>query len=168
MRIVLIIPESSKSERDCLGRRKELGLGMLIIDPEYLQWIKELSLRYRRGQIKAAVKVNQEMLRYYWDLGKDIVQRDAENKYGSGFFNVLSRDLKASLGLSKGFSPTTLKYAKYFYCLYSQALENRQQVADDLVAVFFASTVILNVVYQANAHKCQDHSNYAFHNTSFF
>ncbi len=134
-----------------MGRRKELGLGMLyltdtvkrkdmkktgIIDPEYLQWIKELSLRYRRGQIKAAVKVNQEMLRYYWDLGKDIVQRDAENKYGSGFFNVLSRDLKASLGLSKGFSPTTLKYAKYFYCLYSQALENRQQVADDLDSIF--------------------------------
>lgn len=102
-----------------------------IVDPEYLQWIKDLSLRYRRGQIKAAVHVNQEMLRYYWDLGKDIVQRDAENKYGSGFFNVLSRDLKASLGLSKGFSPTTLKYAKYFYCLYSQAFENRQQVVDD-------------------------------------
>ena len=88
-----------------------------IVDPEYLQWIKDLSLRYRRGQIKAAVHVNQEMLRYYWALGKDIVQRDAENKYGSGFFNVLSRDLKASLGLSKGFSPTTLKYAKYFYCI---------------------------------------------------
>ncbi|MBO7561899.1 MAG: DUF1016 family protein [Bacteroidales bacterium] len=110
-----------------------------IVDPEYLQWIKDLSLRYRRGQIKAAVHVNQEMLRYYWDLGKDIVQRDAENKYGSGFFNVLSRDLKASLGLSKGFSPTTLKYAKYFYCLYSQTLENRQQVVDDFKQLFLDS-----------------------------
>ena len=45
------------------------------MDQDYIQWIKELSSRYRRSQIKAAMKVNQEMLQFYWELGKDIVEK---------------------------------------------------------------------------------------------
>lgn len=61
-----------------------------ILDKDYLQWIKELGSRYRRSQIKAAVKVNEEMLRFYWELGRDIVERDAENRYGKRFYATLS------------------------------------------------------------------------------
>ena len=66
-----------------------------ILDKDYTEWIKQLGTRYRRSQIKAAIKVNEEMLRFYWELGRDIVMRNAENKYGSGFMKCLSRDLKA-------------------------------------------------------------------------
>lgn len=90
-----------------------------ILDKDYVQWIKDLSSRYRRSQIKAAVKVNQEVLKFYWELGRDIVERNAENKYGSQFYTSLSRDLKEMLGIASGFSVTTLKYSKYFFCLYS-------------------------------------------------
>ena len=90
-----------------------------ILDKDYVQWIKELSSRYRRSQIKAAVKVNQEVLRFYWELGRDIVERNAENRYGSQFYMSLSRDLKEEIGVAEGFSVTTLKYSKYFFCLYS-------------------------------------------------
>ena len=107
-----------------------------ILDKEYIQWIKELSSRYRRSQIKAAVKVNEEMLRFYWELGRDIVERDAENRYGKRFYATLSRNLETELGAS-GFSVTNLKYSKYFYCLYYEALqrymndsENRPQLVD--------------------------------------
>ena len=65
-----------------------------ILDTDYIQWIKDLSSRYRRSQIKAAVKVNQEMLQFYWELGKDIVEKKAESRWGSGFMKNLSRDLK--------------------------------------------------------------------------
>lgn len=64
-----------------------------ILDKDYVQWVKELSLRYRQSQIRSAVKVNQEMLRFYWELGKDIVNMNAENKYGSKFYPTLSKDL---------------------------------------------------------------------------
>ena len=50
-----------------------------ILDNDYIGWIKELSSRYRRSQVKAATKVNVEMLRFYWELGRDITKRDAEN-----------------------------------------------------------------------------------------
>ncbi len=41
-----------------------------ILDKDYLTWVQTLCERYRTSQIKAAVKVNQEMLHYYWLLGK--------------------------------------------------------------------------------------------------
>lgn len=43
-----------------------------ILNDEYLTWLKALCERYRSSQIKAAIKVNQEMLRFYWFLGEDI------------------------------------------------------------------------------------------------
>lgn len=65
-----------------------------ILDKDYLQWVEELCKRYRKSQIRAAVKVNTEMLRFYWELGQDIETKEASNKYGSGFYAALSRDLR--------------------------------------------------------------------------
>ena len=64
----------------------------VILDKEYRDWIGQLSKRYRTAQIKAAIAVNSEMLQFYWELGRDIVAMQSENKYGSRFFETLSRD----------------------------------------------------------------------------
>ena len=98
-----------------------------ILDKNYAQWIKELSSRYRRSQIKAAVKVNQEMLRFYWELGRDIVERDAENKYGSAFYTNLSTDLKREIPEATGLSERNLRYTKRFYLLYNKYFTKVQQ-----------------------------------------
>jgi hypothetical protein len=47
----------------------------LIKDNEYKAWLKDLKSRIRQSQIKAAIKVNSELLHLYWDLGHDIVAR---------------------------------------------------------------------------------------------
>lgn len=65
-------------------------------------WIGQLSNRYRTAQIKAAIAINSEMLRFSWELGRDIVAMQSENKYGSKFFEILSRDLKAAIPEAKG------------------------------------------------------------------
>jgi len=80
-------------------------------------------------QIKAATKVNQEMLAYYWMLGKDIVDKKADSKWGSSFLSNLSLDLKELLPNQRGFSETNLKYMKRFYQLYSDI---RPQLVDEL------------------------------------
>ena len=102
-----------------------------ILDQDYILWIKDLSSRYRRSQIKAAVKVNQEMLQFYWELGKDIVERDVENRYGARFYASLSRDLKTLLPDATGLSERNLYYTKKFYNLYRQVHDNLQQVVAD-------------------------------------
>ena len=112
-----------------------MGKAVTIQDKEYLEWIKDLGTRFRRSQIKAAVKVNEEMLRFYWELGHDIVERDAENHYGSRFFSILSHDLKEATSMTSGLSERNIRYAKDFYLLYSQEVGILQQPAakSDLV-----------------------------------
>ena len=112
-----------------------MGKAVTIQDKEYLEWIKDLGTRFRRSQIKAAVKVNEEMLRFYWELGHDIVERDAENHYGSRFFSILSHDLKEATSTTSGLSERNIRYAKDFYLLYNQEVGILQQPAakSDLV-----------------------------------
>ena len=124
------------------------------IDKEYLEWIAELSQRYRQSQIKAAVKVNSEMLKFYWSIGKDITDRQYDNKYGTHFYENLSRDLSLALNKKKGFSPTSLKYTKYFYCLYSPLFQNRHQPADDFEKT--SRPQLADKSIDANRHQLAD------------
>lgn len=100
---------------------------LIKTDTGYSRWIQELKERYRCSQIKAAIQVNQEMLRFYWSLGRDIVARNAENIYGSGFYKNLSQDLKDALPEANGFSRQNLQYMKKMYLLYSKASANCPQ-----------------------------------------
>ena len=102
---------------------------LIKTDMDYAQWIQNLKARYKLSQIKAATQVNSEMLRFYWTLGRDIVARDAENRYGSGFYENLCRDLKEALPEASGFSRQNLQYMKRMYLLYSEDIENRPQLA---------------------------------------
>lgn len=91
-----------------------------VIEKEnYERWINELSEKYRRSQIKAAISVNSEMLRYYWELGKDIHEIHLRSKWGNSFFDNLSRDLKKRIPNAKCFSTRNLRYMKNFYELFS-------------------------------------------------
>ena len=68
-----------------------------ILDKEYLQWVKDLCGRYRQSQIKAAVKVNVEQLKFNWLLGRDIVELHVEERWGESVITRLSKDLRESI-----------------------------------------------------------------------
>ena len=99
-------------------------------DAQYSQWIKDISARFMQSQVKAACKVNVELLKFYWNLGRDISVMNAENNYGTNFYKKLSADLCEALPDVKSFSVTNLKYMKYFYELYPNA-ENHPQAVDN-------------------------------------
>ena len=105
-------------------------------DSEYANWISELKNRYLNSQVKAAIRVNCEMLQYYWSLGHDIVEMNAEKKWGDKILKSLSDDLKASLPGIKGFSPVNLLYMKNFYLLY-KPLSIAPQVVEQLPDFIF-------------------------------
>ena len=90
------------------------------VDESYMLWIEEIKSRYKRAQIKAAVKVNAEQLLFNWQLGRDLVIRKAEERWGAGVVEQLSLDLKAAFPKSKGFSTTNLWNMKKWYLFYSQ------------------------------------------------
>jgi predicted nuclease of restriction endonuclease-like (RecB) superfamily len=103
-------------------------------EADYKQWLTDLKLKIRRSQVKAAVKVNTELLLLYWELGQDIVTRQLEAVWGSGFFERLSRDLRSEFPHLKGFSTSNLYYIKQFYLFYSKGSIILQQVAGELAS----------------------------------
>lgn len=111
---------------------------LIKTDIAYKEWVAELKSRIRQSQIKAAVKVNTELIRMYWNLGKDIVEKQSESKWGKGFFKELSQDLKDEFPDMEGFSVTNLKYMKRMYLFYSQMYINRHQLGDDLQEEFLS------------------------------
>lgn len=102
-----------------------------ILDKDYTLWVKELVKRYRSSQIKAAIKVNRELLHYYWKLGKDIAEKQVDNKYGSKFYSTLSRDLRHEMPDAEGLSETSIRYAKRFYSLYIPQIAILPQLVEE-------------------------------------
>ena len=110
----------------------------ILEDKEYIEWVRQLIQRYRSSQIKAALKINEAVLRYYWSLGKDIKEKKAESRWGEGFFKRLSYDLRQGIPDTKGFSVTNLTYMKYFYSTYNQCLAIYPQLGDKLEKAIFS------------------------------
>lgn len=109
-----------------------MSKGLTIIDKDYTQWVEDLSVRYRQSQIKAAVRVNRELLKYYWELGRDIEEMHVEERWGQSVIKNLSVDLQLKNPNSTGLSRTNIYYAKKFYLLYSQYLKIVPQVVGQL------------------------------------
>ena len=102
----------------------------VVASRQYREWVKSLKTKIRRAQAKAAVRVNVELLRLYWEMGCDIAEKRMEAEYGSGFFDNLSRDLKLEFPNMEGFSVSNLKYIKRFYLFYAE-MTNRHQAGDE-------------------------------------
>lgn len=79
------------------------------IDADYADWIAEVKHRYRSAQVKAAVKVNAEKLLFNWQLGRDLVQKKAEERWGAGVVEQVSLDLKENYD----FGFVTVEHAMY-------------------------------------------------------
>ena len=105
-------------------------MSKLIKTEAYKDFIQDIKSRIQASQIKAAIKVNRELLRLYWDLAGLIVEKQKKATWGKGFINELSNDLKKEFPHMKGFSPTNIKYMRNWYLFYTE--ENRPQVVDDL------------------------------------
>lgn len=71
--------------------KKEVGF---IITDEYKSWIDNIKTRIKQSQIKASVKINYELLDLYWGLGRDIVNKQENSKWGDSFLTMMSKNYK--------------------------------------------------------------------------
>ena len=93
---------------------------LLNINQEYRTWVETIKARYKQSQTKALLKANQEVIAFYWQLGKDIVEMHVEEQWGKKVLKNLSQDLQRDMPDVAGLSETSLGYMKRFYLLYSQ------------------------------------------------
>lgn len=103
------------------------------LDGDYVEWIAEVKHRYRSAQIKAAVKVNAEKLLFNWQLGRDLVQKKAEERWGSGVVEQVSLDLRREFPNSNNFSARNLWYMKQWYMFYTENLEKLKQLVSEML-----------------------------------
>lgn len=80
----------------------------------YVEWIADLKLRIRAAQQRAALAVNKEMLQLYWQIGRDILDRQAEAGWGAGILDRIEADLRAEFPEMRGFSRSNLLYMRAF------------------------------------------------------
>lgn len=104
------------------------------IDADYAIWIADIKSRYRSAQVKTAVKVNAEKLLFNWLLGRDLVQKKAEERWGAGVVEQVSLDLKREFPNAEGFSTSNLWYMKKWYLFYTNgdAEEKLQRAVGEL------------------------------------
>ena len=104
------------------------------IDADYAEWIADIKSRYRSAQVKAAVKVNAEKLLFNWQLGRDLVQKKAEERWGAGVVEQVSLDLKREFPDAEGFSTSNLWFMKRWYSFYTTNVNPKilQQFADNV------------------------------------
>ena len=103
------------------------------IDADYADWIADIKSRYRSAQVKAAVKVNAEKLLFNWQLGRDLVQKKAEERWGAGVVEQVSLDLNREFPDSTNFSVRNLWYMKQWYLFYAENMEKLKQLVSVMV-----------------------------------
>ena len=86
-----------------------------MISTDYKEWLIELKSQIKRTQIKASISVNSQLIMLYWDLGRQITEKQETAKWGSGFIEQLSRDLRKEFPEMTAFSRTNIIYVRKFY-----------------------------------------------------
>jgi predicted nuclease of restriction endonuclease-like (RecB) superfamily len=92
----------------------------LFSDSNYADFLDGLKQRIRTAQVKAALSVNRELVLLYWQIGREIIERQQEQGWGAKIIDQLARDLKREFPEVKGFSPRNLKYMRAFAQSYPQ------------------------------------------------
>lgn len=84
----------------------------------YVELLEDLKNRIRTSQLRAGLAVNKELVLLYWDIGRQILQRQQHEGWGAKVIDRLAHDLNREFPEMKGFSPRNLKYMRAFAAAY--------------------------------------------------
>lgn len=81
---------------------------------DYAHWLAEIKTRIQSERLRLVLASNSVMVMLYWDIGRCILQKQAEQGYGTKVVDRLAADLRQAFPEMKGFSPRNLKYMRAF------------------------------------------------------
>lgn len=114
-------------------------------DNDYVEWLREIKSRYQTVRDRVVLQANYGALEFNWLLGRDIVQKKAEARWGSGVVNQLSLDLRNAYPDVKGFSSRNLYYMKEWYEFYMADDKHRKilhQLGAEIVSTNRISSIL--------------------------
>ncbi len=95
---------------------------------EYYEWIEKIKSKVHSTRSRIALSANSELLLLYWEIGKEIVEKQKKSGWGSKIIEKLAVDLKHEFPDIKGFSKRNIYAMRQWYLLYSQKSEILPQV----------------------------------------
>ncbi len=95
------------------GHNGSQGKGTNALEPAgYTQLLETLKQRVRTTQVRAARAANTELLRLYWSIGRDIIERQDHAGWGAKVIERLASDLRTAFPDLNGFSVRNLRYMR--------------------------------------------------------
>lgn len=102
---------------------------LLTLPPDgYIEWVKDIKERIRSAQQKTVFAANSAMITMYWQIGRDILERQGRQGWGSKVVDRLAADLHCEFPEIKGFSRANLLYMRSFAELWPDSLIVQQLV----------------------------------------
>ena len=101
----------------------------LSIPEDYYDFLRELKRRILQAQVRAVISVNRELVLLYWQIGRDILNRQQQRGWGAKVIDNIAGDLQKAFPEMKGFSPRNLKYMRSFAEAYPDEQFVQQVVA---------------------------------------
>jgi predicted nuclease of restriction endonuclease-like (RecB) superfamily len=141
----------------------------LSVDKQYKKWIVELKDKIQTRQIKAAISVNRELLNLYWELGKEICEKQEKANWGDALIEQLAKDLSAAFPEIKGFSRSNVFYIRKWFLFYRS-----REIVPQVVGQFdnslknndFQAELVTQIPWGHNREiitKCADNSEALFY-----
>ncbi|MEA3450548.1 MAG: DUF1016 N-terminal domain-containing protein [Bacteroidota bacterium] len=93
----------------------------VIATDKYVKWINSLKVKIHKSKIKIALSINSELLELYWDIGKEICQKQEVENWGSKIIEKVAVDLKHEFPEIKGFSRRNIYAMRQWFLFYSDA-----------------------------------------------
>jgi predicted nuclease of restriction endonuclease-like (RecB) superfamily len=94
---------------------------------EYTKFITSLKAKIRSAQIKAAVTVNSELIKLYWEIGKEIFEKQEKEGWGSKALEKAAKDLQLEFPGIEGFSRANMFRMKAFFIAYEKVAQAVRQ-----------------------------------------
>ncbi|MFA6038382.1 MAG: PDDEXK nuclease domain-containing protein [Legionellales bacterium] len=90
----------------------------LRIDAHYIQFLSDIKEKLGTAQLRMARAVAQGLVQFYWELGKELLEKQKTFKWGEHFLVQFSQDMRASNPEMQGFSIRNLERMRRFAALY--------------------------------------------------
>ena len=87
---------------------------MTNLDTYYNHFLNDLKTRIRSARTRAALSVNRELILLYWQIGRDILERQEREGWGAKIIERLANDLRVEFPDMKGFSPRNMLFMRAF------------------------------------------------------
>jgi predicted nuclease of restriction endonuclease-like (RecB) superfamily len=90
-----------------------------IATSDFVEWVTTLKTKIRSARNKLAFSINSQVLELYWELGKDIAEKQQNSDWGSGFIEQIATELKHEFPDITGFSRRNVYVILQWYKFYS-------------------------------------------------